>query len=102
MRLHAGTAVPGVGFADTVGNWAESAVKAAQGAGLIQGYPDGTFRPDRELTRAEAVVILNRAIDRKPSAGDFQSPWKDVPNGYWAARDIAAASMARDSARREN
>ena len=101
MRIHGSEAAPGAGFSDTIGNWAESSIRAAQGAGYIQGYLDGTFRPEQELTRAEAVVILNRAIDRKPISGEFNSMWVDVPNNYWAARDLAAASKSLDKVKHE-
>ncbi|WP_238358088.1 X2-like carbohydrate binding domain-containing protein [Cohnella zeiphila] len=94
-RLAPSAAEAGTGFADTIGHWAEQAIKSAQGAGYLQGYADGTFRPERALTRAEAVVILNRALGRVPRSDEAQSPWKDVPNGYWAARDIAEASTDR-------
>ncbi|RKP48899.1 hypothetical protein D7Z26_21305 [Cohnella endophytica] len=83
----------GDGFKDIAGNWAEQAIKAAQSAGYMKGYSDGTFRPSASLTRAEAVVILNRLLGRGPLYGIEQSPWKDVPNGYWAVRDIEEASI---------
>ncbi|MGG4217848.1 S-layer homology domain-containing protein [Paenibacillus jamilae] len=92
------TTTPGAGFADTAFSWYDWAIKSAQGAGYIHGYPDGTFHPRQELTRAEAIVLLNQALNRKPLNGQFQLAWKDVPNSYWAARDIAAASMSLNSA----
>jgi hypothetical protein len=83
----------GIGFKDITGNWAEQAIKSAQSVGYMKGYADGTFRPGNSLTRAEAVVILNRMLGRGPLYGVEQSPWKDVPNNHWAIRDIDEASL---------
>jgi hypothetical protein len=47
---------------DTISGWAADAVAAANAAGIISGYPDGTFKPLSEATRAEAVVMLVRAL----------------------------------------
>ncbi|MBJ6360758.1 X2-like carbohydrate binding domain-containing protein [Paenibacillus sp. GCM10012307] len=82
----------GKGFKDIAGTWAEKEIKAVQSAGYINGYQDGTFRPNQSLTRAEAVAIINRVIGLKVADVD-QSPWKDVPVSHWAARDIIAASL---------
>lgn len=94
VRLAGGGSVTGAGFADTAGHWAEQAVKAAEGAGYIKGYADDKFRPDRALTRAEAVVVLNRALGIKP-LDNGSSSWKDVPSSYWAFGDIEAASIRK-------
>lgn len=59
-------------------------------AGLMQVYPDGDFRPDQGLTRAELANIVVRAFDltqRAPSRVDPAVP-SDVPAGYWAYDDI--------------
>jgi len=93
-RFAPADAPQGAGFADTAGGWAEAAVKQAQGAGFIKGYADGTFHPAAPLTRAEAVVIVNRMLGRGPLNGLEHSPWNDVPDNYWAARDIEEASVA--------
>lgn len=49
-------------FADQIPPWAADAIKIAVGAGLVKGYPDGTFRPDCFVTRGEAAVIICRAL----------------------------------------
>ncbi|WP_068614792.1 S-layer homology domain-containing protein [Paenibacillus tuaregi] len=82
----------GHGFSDTAGNWAEAEIRKVQGAGIINGYKDGTFRPNSPLTRAEAVVIMNKVLHRSPVNGPAASHWKDVPDSYWALHDIAAAA----------
>lgn len=49
-------------------HWAAEAIAIVEKLGWIEGYPDGTFRPDETLTRAEMVTMLNRALDREPSS----------------------------------
>ena len=53
-------------FPDTVGHWAEPYIRLAAGSGWIEGYPDGTFRPDRAITRAETVTMIDRVLERVP------------------------------------
>jgi CSLREA domain-containing protein len=78
---------------DIAGHWAESYIQAVELSSWISGYPGGTFKPDRGITRAEAVVLLNRVLGRGPLHGVQQSPWKDVPATYWAAGYIFEASV---------
>ncbi|WP_167330849.1 S-layer homology domain-containing protein, partial [Paenibacillus sonchi] len=87
--------VSGEGFTDVAaGHWALSAILQAQGAGILNGYTDGTFRPGKALTRAEAVTAVNRALGRGPLFGAEASPWSDVPLTHWAFADILEASTA--------
>ncbi|HBU81209.1 MAG TPA: hypothetical protein DEF35_06160 [Paenibacillus sp.] len=83
---------PGNGFSDISSHWAKEAILKAQSAGILKGYSDGTFRPNAVLTRAEAVVAINRAIGRAPLTNISQPQWKDVPSTHWALGDIEAAS----------
>lgn len=80
------------GFSDISGHWAQAAIERMSQAGIITGYEDGTFRPDQTLTRAEAVTIVNRALDIAPLTSAVQK-WTDVPVGYWAFGSIQAASV---------
>ncbi|WP_219835739.1 X2-like carbohydrate binding domain-containing protein [Paenibacillus sp. R14(2021)] len=84
----------GAGYSDTVGHWAEAAIKTAQSAGYLKGYADGTFHPGSTLTRAEAVTVMNRVLGRGPLYGLEHSPWKDVADNHWAAADIEEASVS--------
>jgi hypothetical protein len=59
----------------------------------ISGYPGGGFKPDKGITRAEAVVVLNRVLGRGPLHGMKQPAWKDVPATHWAAGYILEASV---------
>ncbi|RUS42669.1 S-layer homology domain-containing protein, partial [Cohnella sp. AR92] len=79
-------------FPDTAGHWAEAAILKARSAGLMNGFADGTFKPDRFLSRAEAVVILNKLIGLQ--AVRAEAPfYADVPRTYWAFQAIQAASI---------
>ncbi|MDF2720986.1 MAG: peptidase [Paenibacillus sp.] len=79
-------------FSDITGHWAESSVRAMAGRGDIDGYPDGTFRPDREVTRAEFVKLLVRTVGiaGKGSAGRTFDDTAD----HWARDAIAAAAAS--------
>ena len=53
-------------FTDIAGHWAEDYIYAAYALGWVQGFGDGTFRPDRQITRAEVAALVNRALNRLP------------------------------------
>ena len=85
-------------FADVKGHPFEAAINQAFGNGRIIGYPDGTFKPDGAITRAEAVTILNRYDGRNMSKqdlmkirGNFNS-FKDVSENHWAYVQILMAA----------
>lgn len=68
-------------------DWFEPAVTALCGLGVISGYSDGTFRPNRYITRAEFVKILGRCFP----AGEGDVAFSDVPEDHFAYQDIASA-----------
>lgn len=74
--------------------WAAAAIEAAKDAGILEGYEDGTYKPMRQLTRAEAVKIINRLFERGPLHGISQPSWPDVPTTHWAYHEIEEASQA--------
>jgi hypothetical protein len=74
---------------DVAGNWAEPFIKVLVEKDIIKGYPDGTFRPDQPVTRAEFAALLNKAFDLKPIREGRR--FKDVPKNYWAADVIQKA-----------
>jgi S-layer homology domain len=74
---------------DVGGNWAEPFIKALVEKGIIAGYPDGTFKPDQPVTRAEFAALLNKAFDLQPVRAGRK--FKDVPAKYWAAGVIQKA-----------
>lgn len=80
--------------------WAVSYIGACKSAGLIDGYEDGTFRPENEITRAEAVKILNRAADRAPTPKSIDAyikskgiPFEDLQTSAWYFYEIMEAAF---------
>lgn len=71
-------------FSDLTGHWSAPFVERAAGLGWVRGYPDGTFRPDRNITRAEAITLINHVLGRLPeSAADLDGDmhiWPDNQN----------------------
>ena len=57
-------------FTDIEGHWAADQINRAAEKGWITGYPDGTFGPNRYITRAEAVTMINRVLNRMPKDKD--------------------------------
>ena len=69
------------GFTDTVGHWAQEYIEKAAEAGIVSGYDDGSFLPDKQMTRAEfATILWNMAEKPVPSV---QSPFDDVTGADW-------------------
>ena len=68
-------------FSDISGHWAENEIERAAAFGWISGYPDGTFRPDARITRAEAMTMINRVLCRMPQSEsdllDSMVKWPD-------------------------
>ncbi len=73
-------------FPDTAGHWAEDWIEALKAAGITTGYPDGTYRPNDPVTRAQMAVFLLRATHgpayQPPTVG--HSSFNDVPDDHWA------------------
>jgi hypothetical protein len=77
---------------DVAGNWAEPFIRVLVEKDIIKGYPDGTFRPDQPINRAEFAALLNRAFSLEPATTTRK--FKDVPKKYWAAEVIQKAASA--------
>jgi hypothetical protein len=74
---------------DVAGNWAEPFIKVLVEKEIIKGYPDGTFRPDQPINRAEFAALLNRAFSLETATSTRK--FKDVPKKYWATEVIQKA-----------
>lgn len=77
-------------FSDIAGHWAEPEIGKAVEKGIVKGYPDGTFKPDKSVTRAEFAVMLMHAIE--PTEDVAPLTFKDknqIPS--WAADEVAQA-----------
>ncbi len=84
-----------INFADVPdGYWAQSPIENTGTVGLVQGYPDGTFRPDRDLTRAELATLLVRAKGLALPNRQARVVFKDVKPGFWGAKYVEVAKMA--------
>lgn len=74
-------------FTDISGHWAEPEINRAASLGWVAGYPDGSFRPNSPITRAEAIAMINRVLRRLPETGSDLLPgmksWPDNPPGTW-------------------
>jgi S-layer homology domain len=75
---------------DISGNWAEPFIKVLVEKDIIKGYPDGTFRPDQPVTRAEFAALLVKAFPEAQPIREGRR-FKDVPKNYWAAEVIQKA-----------
>ncbi|WP_096203068.1 S-layer homology domain-containing protein [Bacillus sp. FJAT-45350] len=80
-------------FSDAQNHWATNYIEATQSSGIISGYVDGTFRPNKNLTRAEAAKVVNRMFERGPLYGVTTPSWPDVLKEHWAFEEIEEASQ---------
>ncbi|MFF2093404.1 S-layer homology domain-containing protein [Paenibacillus sp. NPDC058174] len=78
--------------ADIQGHWAENSIRLVIEAGMMTGMPDGAFKPNQALTRAEAVAIFNRVLGREPLPSSVKPTWTDVTSSHWAFGHIEEAS----------
>jgi len=82
-----GVSVPAVDgshpFSDITGHWAEKYIEELFDQGITGGYPDGTYRPDNLVTRAEMAVFLLKGIGISPPAIDGSHPFTDIA-AHWA------------------
>ena len=89
-------------FSDIAGHWAEAYIRLAAGNGWIAGYPDGTFGPQRNITRAETATMINRVLDRVPSeeshllSRGVMQIWPDANPGDWFYLAMQEATNSHD------
>ncbi len=86
-----------VSFNDISGHWAAESIRIAAVNGWISGYEDGTFRPDKNITRAEAMAIINRMLGRSVSSADalpegMNSFSDNLDADKWYYLDVQAAA----------
>lgn len=97
-----------VPFADVKGHWALPAIEQAYANGRIKGYPDGSFRPNNSITRAESVSISNSLFDRHVSEKGLVNVrsniknFKDTSPKHWAYYQVVGASNSHEFYREEN
>ena len=87
-------------FSDISGHWAENEIERAAAFGWISGYPDGTFRPDACITRAEAMTMINRVLCRMPQSEsdllDSMVTWPDNKPSDWHYLAVQEATNSHD------
>ena len=90
-------------FSDISGHWAENEIERAAAFGWISGYPDGTFRPDARITRAEAMTMINRVLCRMPQSEsdllDSMVTWPDNKPSDWHYLAVQEATNSHDFGR---
>lgn len=79
-------------LSDVKGHWAEKYINAFTAAGYVDGFPDGTFQPDSEISRAQVVVLVNRAIGTSTKQGP-QEKFSDVASTHWAYDHIMSVAQ---------
>ena len=86
-------------FTDIANHWARNNINDAAMTQWIHGYPDGTFRPDQAITRAEAVTLVNNVLQRRPHKDhmlDTMIKWPDNPESAWYYEAIQEATNSHD------
>lgn len=87
-------------LSDVKGHWAEANINLAYALNLINGYPDGTFRPDQKITRAEAMTIVNRVLERTPDKDHLLEDmieWPDnMDKDMWYYADVQEATNSHE------
>lgn len=79
-------------FTDTQGHWAQAKINQLADHSVIGGYPDGTFKPEATITRAEFAAILVKSFKLQPSQGG--SSFYDVPSSFWGSPLIESVQKA--------
>lgn len=91
-------------FSDIEGHWAKAYIERAAELGWISGFQDGTFRPDAYITRAQAVTMINRMLNRLPEDPSDLLPgmnvWPDCGPGDWFYLAIQEATNSHDFKRK--
>ena len=87
-------------FNDISGHWAEKEIRRAASLGWIQGYTDGSFKPDQNITRAEAASMINRMLHRLPETVedllDGMIQWPDNQPSDWYYINMQEATNSHD------
>ncbi len=94
-------------FADIVNHWAENEINKAVSNGWVLGYEDGTFRPEKSITRAETMTLVNRVLQRIPESADDllegMIEWPDNANTQaWYYLAVQEATNSHEYNRKAN
>lgn len=89
LSMQASDLAQATSFSDLQGNWAESFIQALTARNIIQGFPDGSFRPDEPVTRAQFAAMIRKAFQKNSTQEVIE--FVDVPAYYWAREAIQSA-----------
>lgn len=96
---------PATSFSDvTNGYWASGYIGAISTKGWVNGYEDGTFKPEQFITRAEVMATVNRMLGRKVSADGISADakiWSDISASDWYYLDVVEATNAHEYTKAE-
>lgn len=106
-RFYHAPEVTGDAFSDISGNWAREYINRAAARDLVHGYPDGTFCPNQNLKRNEAMEIINNVLFRTPDKEHFlpdMITWPDNPDtpDNWSYKVVQEATNNHDYERENN
>ena len=91
-------------FTDIGGHWAAEYINQAAVKGWVEGQPDGSFAPDRSISRAEAMTLVNRVLGRLPETADDlldgMITWPDNPPDAWYYLAVQEATNSHDYGRK--
>ena len=86
-------------FTDIFGHWAEKYITSSEIKGWIKGYPDMTFKPEQDITRAEAMTLINNVLERGVPEENIHPDaifWPDNPNAEWYYEAVMEATNSHD------
>ena len=92
------------GFSDTEGHWAKAHIDFSATRGYVVGYPEGIFAPNRDISRAETVAMVNRLLQRfvdEEGLSEDAARWSDCSPESWYYCDIVEATNNHDFERSE-
>ncbi len=86
-------------FTDIFGHWAEKYITSSENKGWIKGYPDMTFKPEQDITRAEAMTLINNVLGRAVPEENIHPDamfWPDNPSSEWYHEAVMEATNSHD------
>ncbi|WP_312814551.1 S-layer homology domain-containing protein, partial [Sedimentibacter sp.] len=86
-------------FTDIFGHWAEKYITSSEIKGWVKGYPDLTFKPEQDITRAEAMTLINNVLERAVPAENIHPDaifWPDMTSDDWYYEAVMEATNSHD------
>ena len=81
-------------------HWAYDDILSLNASGLMQGYEDGTYRPENQITRAEVMIVINKILGRNPSEMYVKSlgfnPFNDLEKDKWHYTAVLEATITHN------